>query len=240
MSRFRRSLLLVLVAVLAIGAILLGRWQLHRLADRRAANAELRMALAQPPVDLSGPVTDTMLGGRRIVARGVFDTANQVILRGRARNTLPGLHVVTAFRPVGGSPVWVLRGFVPSADASTPPDSILAPAAGIVSISGTAYTIPRTDDRGQPIGVAGRRSYRRLDRDELRSRIPGALDWYVILDGNASGPGRLAVVDQPTLDDGPHLSYAIQWFAIAAAIAAFGVIVIRRDGRASPRHRAAP
>jgi cytochrome oxidase assembly protein ShyY1 len=44
----------------------------------------------------------------------------------------------------------------------------------------------------------------------------------------------------PTLDDGPHLSYAIQWFAIAAAIAAFGVIVMRRGGRASPRPRAAP
>jgi cytochrome oxidase assembly protein ShyY1 len=239
-SRFRRSLLLLLLAVLVLGAILLGRWQLQRLADRRAANTDLRMALALPPVNLSGLVTDTMLDGRRIVARGAFDTAQQVVLRGRARNTLPGLHVVTAFRPDGGPPVWVLRGFVASADASTPPDTIPAPTAGTVTITGTAYAMPRTDDRGQPIGEGARRTYRRLDLDELRPRIPGSLAVYVIVDGGVSGPGALPHVDMPTLDDGPHLSYALQWFAIAAAIAAFGVIVMRRDGRASPRPRAAP
>jgi cytochrome oxidase assembly protein ShyY1 len=43
-----------------------------------------------------------------------------------------------------------------------------------------------------------------------------------------STPARVA---PPALDDGPHLSYAIQWFSFAA-IALVGSYVVVRRGRA--------
>jgi surfeit locus 1 family protein len=38
-------------------------------------------------------------------------------------------------------------------------------------------------------------------------------------------PRRL---EPPAIDDGPHLSYAIQWFAFAAMAMVFGVVLLKR------------
>lgn len=241
MSTFRRTAVLALVALLATGAILLGRWQLRRLHDRRASNVERIAALEAPPVRVGPGTTEAEADGRRITMQGEFDTARQVLLRGRVHRSAPGLHVVTAFRGEGGGPVvWVLRGFVYTPDGVTPPDTITAPTPGPVTVEGIAYRLPETDNGGQPIDAGAHRSYRRLDRTALNQLLPAALDLYIIESGDQAGPGRLPTAEPPLLDDGPHLSYAIQWFGIALAIAAFGIIVVRRDGRARPPRPSAP
>ncbi len=241
MSTFRRTAVLALIVLLATGAILLGRWQLRRLDDRRASNVERITALEAPPISVRPGTSEADADGRRVTMRGEFDPAMQVLLRGRVHRSAPGLHVVTAFRGEGGGPiVWVLRGFVYTPDGITPPDTIAAPTSGLVTVDGIAYRLPETDNGGQPIETGAHRTYRRLDRAALHALVPAALDLYVIESGDQSGPGRLPSAEPPTLDDGPHLSYAIQWFAIAFAIAAFGVIVVRRDGRARPPRPSAP
>jgi cytochrome oxidase assembly protein ShyY1 len=40
-------------------------------------------------------------------------------------------------------------------------------------------------------------------------------------------PRRL---EPPPVDEGPHLSYAIQWFLFAGLAAAFAVLVVGRTG----------
>ncbi len=241
MSTFRRTAVLALVVLLATGAILLGRWQLRRLHDRRASNVERIAALEAPPVAVGPGTSEADADGRRITMQGAFDPTMQVLLRGRVHRSAPGLHVVTAFRGEGGGPVvWVLRGFVYTPDGVTPPDTIAAPTSGPVTVEGIAYRLPETDNGGQPIDAGAHRSYRRLDRTALHELLPAALDLYVVASGDGTGPGRLPPAEPPLLDDGPHLSYAIQWFGIALAIAAFGVIVVRRDGRARPPRPSAP
>ena len=45
-------------------------------------------------------------------------------------------------------------------------------------------------------------------------------------------PGSLpALAPLPELSEGPHLSYAIQWFTFAAVAIVGGVILLRRDRR---------
>ncbi len=242
MSRSLRTLVLALIGALSIGAMLLGRWQLGRLDTRRAANEALLAARALPPVDLSLARTDSSdIAGRRVIARGAFDPAQQTLLRGRVHRSAPGLHVVTAFRIEGTSRIlWVLRGFVSSADGATPPDLVTPPVSGTATVRGVAFAIPVTNDSGQVLRHNGATTYRRLDRGVLAARSPNMVDAYLMLDGDASGPGRLPTVALPALDNGPHLYYAIQWFGIALAIATFGVIVIRRGGRAHVLPRAVP
>jgi cytochrome oxidase assembly protein ShyY1 len=36
--------------------------------------------------------------------------------------------------------------------------------------------------------------------------------------------------EPPLLDEGPHLMYAVQWFGIAVAVVAFGIIFVLRGG----------
>ncbi|MEO5826105.1 MAG: SURF1 family cytochrome oxidase biogenesis protein [Gemmatimonadales bacterium] len=241
MSTSRRTAVLALVAILTIGAMLLGRWQLRRLNDRRAGNVERIATLAAPAVRVIPGTSSADADGHRVTMLGEFDPTVQVLLRGRVHRSAPGLHVVTAFRGESGGPIiWVLRGFVYTPDGVTPPDTIAAPTSGAVTVEGIAYRLPETDNGGQPIDAGMHRTYRRLDRVALHTLLPAALDLYVIESGDQAGPGRLPTAEPPLLDDGPHLGYAIQWFGIALAIAAFGIIVVRRDGRARPPRPSAP
>lgn len=239
MSRTRRAALIVLLVALTTSALLLSRWQLRRLQQRRDNNAALLTARALPALDLRLGGTSPV-HGRRLRVHGSFDLGQQIALRGRVHDAAPGLEVATAFRIAGSTTtVWVLRGFVTSPDATTIP-SIPQPTPGVVTIEGLALPIPLTADAGQPL-IRGRdTTWRRLDRTELRRRTPESFDVYLLLAGDESGPGRLPSVAPPALDDGPHLSYALQWFGIALAIVAFGVIALRRGGRGSAPRLAAP
>ncbi len=237
MSLSRRVIFVVTVLAVAVTAISLGRWQLRRLQARRASNAILIAARERPPLELtSGGSPETPIdSGRRIVAHGTFQPRDEIVLRGRAQNDGPGLQVVTPFVLDSGGVLWVVRGFVASPDAVTPPDTIPAPAAGAVSIEGLALAVPVTRDSGAPLQHNGRTSWQRLDRGTLARLRPGSLPVYLLLAGDSTGPGHLLAIPPPELSDGPHLSYAIQWFGIALAVLTFGVIVLWRDGRVPSR-----
>ena len=243
MSYFRRVVLTTAVLAVAVTAIKLGRWQLRRLDQRRASNALLIAAGRKPPLELpngfaSGEAIDS---GRRVVARGRFDPTGQILLRGHVQNDGPGIQVVTPFVFDSSSAVlWVLRGFISSPDAVTPPDTIPAPTPGPVTITGLALGVPVTGDSGAPLLHNGVTTWKRLDRGTVRRFRRGSLDVYLLLAGEANGPGQLAVAAAPELNDGPHLSYAIQWFGIALAVLTFGVVVLWRDGRASSPRLEAP
>lgn len=234
MSRSRGWLLIVVVAVLAAVAVRLGVWQLDRLGTRRDGNARLLDARAQPPIDLD---TSAPAPGRRAIARGRFEPSGQLLLRSRVHRAAPGLHVVSPFRvEATGTVLWVLRGFVPAADGVRA-DSIPGPDPRVVTIHGELHPLPTTDNAGQPVASNGDTTWRRFDEGVARHRRPEAVPLLLYLEDSATGVGRLAPVEPPTLDNGPHLSYALQWFAIAIAIMGFGVYALRKP---SGRERAPP
>lgn len=233
MSRSRQWLLAAAVLLLAGTAVRLGVWQTERLVQRRAANALLRAARAQPPIDLG---TTLASAGRRAVARGHFETTGELLLRSRVHRAAPGLHVVSPFRLDGAGSVWVLRGFVPAADG-VQPNSVAAADVGTVEIRGELQALPNTDDRGQPVVTNADTTWRRLDALVAGERRTDAPPLILYLEGGEAGPGRLAAVEPPQLDDGPHLSYALQWFAIALAILVFGAYALRKP---IDRERAPP
>jgi surfeit locus 1 family protein len=115
--------------------------------------------------------------------------------------------------------VLVHRGFVASPDAAT----IDAPAhreAPDGALEGLALPIPAGSSDGgggAPISANGRETWRRLDLAALRSRLPYPVyETYVLVELPAGGGGAPRRIPPPSLDEGPHLNYAIQWFAFAA------------------------
>jgi cytochrome oxidase assembly protein ShyY1 len=238
-SSFGRKLLVVLIGILCLTALGLARWQWQRHLVRTDSNSRLLAAGTLPPISLgteTAPDGATMFG-RTVIATGAFLPDSQLVLRGRVHQSAPGVHVVTPFRLESGAAIWVLRGFVHAPDALKPSVPIAGPASGQLSISGLMMPLPVTTDRGQPVASSsGDTTWRRLDREMALERLPGALDGYLILTGGEQGPGQLPSAEPPTLDAGPHFSYAIQWVCIAIAIAAFGFIALRRrdPSRAQP------
>jgi surfeit locus 1 family protein len=228
MSRSWKGFVVLALLVAAVCARL-GLWQLDRLADRRAANAEALAARAAPEVVLAPGALGPELAGRRVRVTGEFDRAAEVVIRGQAWDGGPGIRLVTPLR-IEGSDTLVLvdRGFVKS------PDALRADVSGLDepgrrTVRGLAYPLALREDGGQPLERDGSVTWRGLDRDALRARIPlpVAAVWVLETPDSTlpSWPRRMAA---PALDDGPHLSYALQWFAFALiGVVGAGVVAVR-------------
>jgi surfeit locus 1 family protein len=224
---------MALLLLAAAGFARLGVWQLDRLRERRAAAVRIAAARAAPPVTLP-PVPDDVgaLAEHRVVAHGRYDHAREIIIRGDALQGVPGVRVVTPLLlGEGGPAILVDRGFLPAPDAVTV-DLHGSEEPGERAARGIALPVP--GGPGEPVDHGGRTTWRRLDLAELRQRLPYALVPVYIRQTPDSSLARFPRREAlPPLDDGPHLSYAIQWFLFAGLAVAFAFLVIGgRRGRA--------
>ena len=227
-----RYLLLVIALLLATLFVRLGFWQLSRLHDRRAENRRAMAGRAGEVLDLNrGRPAVQDADNHRVIVRGEYDRAHEIVLRGHVYRELPGVHVVTPLRISGSdSAVMVNRGFFPSPDATfADTDSLNEP--GEVTIRGIAFTLPQSADSGGPVTSNGKETWRRLDLAALRARTPYPLmGLYILQSPDSLLPRYPRRLDPPPLDDGPHLSYAIQWFAFATIAVIGGLIFLFRKG----------
>ena len=219
---------MALLLLAAAGFVRLGVWQLDRLHQRRAANAETMTARAAPPVTLTvGVSPPESLAERRVAAEGRYDQERDVIIRGEALQGSPGVFVVTPLLlgPEGPA-VLVKRGFLPAPDAVTVNlEGLHEP--GEVTVRGIALPVP--SGSGAPIEHGGRTTWRRLDLAALRARLPyELLPVYIQQIPDSSLPRFPRRVAPAPIDEGPHLSYAIQWFLFAGMAGAFAVLVVGR------------
>jgi surfeit locus 1 family protein len=236
MPRARGFLFFGITLVLAGIFTRLGIWQLSRLNERRAGNREVAARRALPPVSLdtgAAPVVPESLDHRRVRVSGEYDPAGELVLRGQSEQGVAGVRLVTPLRIAGkDSAVLVQRGFVPSPDAMTVDPSTVR-ESGSVTVSGIVSLLPPTDPRADARTLDGRTTWRRIDLTAARRLVPYPLLPLVILQTPDSGlPPSPRRDEAPSLDDGPHLSYAIQWFAFATTALVVGVLVgLRGAGR---------
>jgi surfeit locus 1 family protein len=239
------AVLFVLLA--AAVCVRLGFWQLDRLEQRRAYNAALQAAMAQPPLVLDEATFAAVARDpdgylyRRVRVAGIYRPELGLVLRGRSLEGRPGVNAVSGLALAGGGTVLVDRGWVPSTDGATVEPSVVR-AAGPAAVDGILQPLARTADAGTPAPVAvggdTLRTYRRLDAAEA-GRLAGdaVLPLYVrALPGGdaAAGPPHPPALAE--LGEGSHLGYAVQWFSFAAiAITGLLVLLLRPSGRGETR-----
>jgi surfeit locus 1 family protein len=224
-----RARLVLSIGFLIVAAVCarLGIWQVHRLRERRAANAVAQAARSAPIITLGAPPANADPVGRRVRVRGRYDHAHDIVLRGREYSGVPGVEIVSPLLlDSSAGAVLVNRGFVPAPDAATAyPDSLREPGEHWVE----GIALPIGSGGGLPLQRQEQGSWARLDLPALRGRLPYPIRAFYIQQSPDTGlprfPRRL---DPPVLDDGPHLSYAIQWFAFAFIALVFAVIVVRQ------------
>ena len=187
----RRDVLGALVALaVAIVCVRLGFWQLDRLGQRRARNAMVAARLALPPLEVQRGTSPDSARNRRLIAHGVYDYPHERIGPGKSFDGTPGVALVTPLRLADSSVVFVDRGWVPSPDARHV-DQARYRESDTASVEGVGIVPP-----------------------------PGGSDVPFILQqsGLAAPRGLPRRWPPPALDNGPHLSYAIQWFSFALII----------------------
>ncbi len=222
----------VLVVVAVVVMVNLGFWQLRRLDERRAFNADVVARGDQPVVEIGELLdepgfTPDNASWRRATASGTW-LPQQVVVFNRTQNGVAGDNVVTALTMDDGSTVLVNRGFVPL--GVEPP----APPAGDVDVTGTVR--PSQDRRTGELsdGELAITEVRRIDIDRLAPQFPGDVA-PVYLDLVSSDPAVDATDPQPVpapeLGEANHLSYAGQWFIFSIAVVVGWVFAVRRSLR---------
>lgn len=220
-TRARDITLVVVAVVFAAVCISLGFWQLRRLAWRRALNAHVERRLSEPALSVDSLPRDSAgLHYRQVIVRGTYDYAHQIVLADRTRNGSPGVNVVTPVRiPGHDTALLVTRGWVYAPDGVRTDLSRWREAD---TVDGIGYARPLSVPYGGSPTLAERPgAYRWLDLKALRASIPYPVyPFSVVLEGDTTGTASVEQhtpprVPPPPLDEGPHRSYAIQWFSFA-------------------------
>lgn len=229
MTRVRLVLFVGFAAILAAICVRLGFWQISRLHQRRAYNALVRSRLDSAEVDLSALPADSTARFRRVRLTGTPDYAHEMIWAARIHNGSPGVNFLTPYRiPGHDSAVLVNRGWVYAPDGATVDQARWRDTA--TTLTGFVELFP--DAKGATF--ASRPSViSRLSYDVVAKRLPYPLSHrYVAMIGDSvMAPDRIARLTLPPLDEGPHFSYAVQWFSFAlVAVIGAAYVVTRPRG----------
>lgn len=212
----------ILTATAAAVCVRLGIWQLDRLAQRRTQNATVLARGSLPVVSVSMVQSDdtTASHWRRVHIRGVADYAGEVVHATRSQAGSPGVHLLTPVRPLDGAwgdtAVLVLRGFVYAADGRTF-DRIKAREADTLDLDALVISYP-VPTPGQVQMQTAARAVRLLNRDTIATLTRHPLAPFVLLalgDTTMADITKATRVPPPSPSEGPHESYAMQWFGFA-------------------------
>jgi len=226
--------LLVVAAIITM--VNLGFWQLRRLDDRQAFNADVEASYDQPPLSLDDVVeelvesTPSDLEWRPVEVSGTYLPDETVFVVNRSQGGRAGRNVVVPLLLDDGRILLVNRGFVPLADD---PPAVPGTVGSTVEVTGRVRPSQQrglgqlTDPAdGDLVEV------QRIDLDRLAPQLPGdVVPFYVDL-SSSSPPERTPYpepVAAPRLGEGNHLSYAVQWFVFATAVAIGWVLAVRRS-----------
>ena len=231
-SRSRRVAVVVIALVVAATCVNLGLWQLRRLDERRTLNARILDRRSAASISIEGVSENAGAEPYRpAAARGTYDVENEVLVYGRSLDGEAGHLVVTPLVLSGGGAVLVVRGWVPFAMQAAPVRRAAPPAnevrfrGSLVPDEGDGSVSPDTDGVVRVLDVRGIASSLPYDVFPLPLQLA---------EQTPPQPGSLPTpVPLPELSEGPHLSYAIQWFIFACVALVGAVILLRRDRRAA-------
>jgi cytochrome oxidase assembly protein ShyY1 len=225
----RRWLLFGLFAVLlAVTCWRLGVWQFDRLAEQKAENAIIRRNLQEPPVPAARvmgpghPLPEQQIW-RKVSVTGTYDMADETLVRYQVRNGTPGVTVLTPLRTVNGATVLVDRGWMRTSNDPRAPVHPPPPAPGLVTVTGWALPDQSSGDPDDITPIQGEvrlvssRGFTGLTRGPV-------MHGYISAQSERPAPARTLVqAAPPQLSNGPHFSYALQWWFFATlAVGGFG------------------
>ena len=195
----------VVCAAAVFAMVQLSMWQLRRLDERRDFNSAVSERLAAEPVPLTDPSALTLDDEwTNVIVTGTFDDTEQLEPSAGAYRVIGRLNLAD------GQSVLVERGTVPTTAEDAPP-----PPAGTVEVVGHIRRTP--SDHGVLAPADG--SAARVMMVQATSSDP------------ADSPELSPLPPPDTSDEGPHLSYAVQWVIFAICVAIGWVLAVRRSGR---------
>lgn len=221
---------LSLTVVFAVVASLFGLWQWDRREQAVAKIEQVTAYYDREPVPLEGIVLETQSAVRSsewlpVSVSGEYKVSDQVLVRTRPRSGSVGFEVLVPLLLSTGETIVVNRGWVPTGEEDDSPDLVPAPPSGQVTVIGRLRPPePALPGRSAPTGQVASID---LAAFQLLVDYPLSQSFYLELVRESPAPELTPVgFLKPVPDEGPHLSYTLQWFvfAIMAFIAYFWLL----------------
>lgn len=222
------------VAGMVAAMVAAGLWQLSRLAERRDDNARIEAVRDLPPVEVDEAADLAGLEDHRpVLVAGTYRVDDEILVANRSVEGQPGFWRATPLELPDGSTVAVVRGFVPRRLPVGTTEADVAPPAGAVVVEGRAFdSVPGGLVAGRDEGETPQVT--RMDLDAVREASGvDVADRWVRLRAQEPSQTLPAPVPDEDLNDGPHLSYAFQWFFFSAGTVVVYGLILRRAVRRS-------
>lgn len=212
----------IAASVVALGVVA-GLWQFGRYQVRADALSAAQAAQRLPVVPWSHVVTGSELPEwRTVTLTGHFESESVTALRGRTVEREATLQYLVWFISENRA-VLVNAGWVPREAALD-----VALPTGEVTLEGTVRA-QEPDDGKRGEGAT------RITALQMPTPSAAAQPGWLMVREPCDEAGCLGTplqpVPPPQLSLGPHLSYAFQWWLLAAAAPVITVAVLRRDAR---------
>ena len=220
---FLKTLVALALIVLCVWA---AQWQYNRGVDRHARNTIIQERIARDPIEL-GQIDSVLANNewQSIVTTGSFDQKKQILLRNRYSEGKYGYEVLTLFTSTSGEKFWVDRGWVQAgATATTPPDVTSVPA-GEVTITGR-FRLDSSLPRGSFFALPGS-GEDLVSQLNAQSQLNTEKYYLDLLSGSEPSLTPAVTAQLPSLSDGPHMAYALQWLFFGGLVI-YGRFLIRR------------
>ena len=227
---------MVAIALVAVGCAL-GSWQLRRMHQKESMLAEVASVIANRTARPLGVAADATRsrGYDWAAGEGRFLTQAAWLLDNQQREGRPGVRVFRLFQPEGGMPLLVEMGWLPVGAGREMPVVGAAPEGRMV-IRGLLLPPP---SRGLMSGAEsatsdGQHLVIGLDAARIAARagLPAIAPRVLRLDPALPiGHARDLDVLPNTLPPERHLGYAVQWFALAAAVLVIALLLTLRHRR---------
>lgn len=222
------ALLKSLIALALVVLCLWGaQWQYHRGVDRHARNTVIEERITRDAIALSE--IDGNLENNEwqtVSTSGSFDQSQQILLRNRYSEGKYGYEVLTLFTSTTGKKFWVDRGWVQAGATATTPPVITKVPDSEVNITGRFRldsSLPRGSFFALPNSGEGL-----VSELNAQSQMDTEKFYIDLLSGSDPSLTPDVPAQLPSLSDGPHMAYALQWLFFGG-LAIYGRFLIRRS-----------
>ncbi|WP_300343168.1 SURF1 family protein [Nesterenkonia sp.] len=209
---------LTVCVIFAVACFFLGQWQLDR---REAALEEINRVVQNydqdpaPYAQLREVFADPAAEDEWTVVsmRGEYLPEHQRLARNRGHAGQVGYEQVVPFREEStGDVLAVSRGWLPTAsDDGSRPAFDPAPPDGAVEVVARLKPAEPQIDRGAPEGQIASIDVEALSAELELDMVAGS---YALMAEESPQPAEAPYqLARPSLDEGPHLSYSLQWVA---------------------------
>ena len=244
--------LLLIAALLFVGLLALGGWQVQRLSWKQALIARVEQQLQAPPVPVPGPsawpgINRTADEYRRVQLSGRFDHERETLVR--ASTALgSGFWVLTPLQTASGFWVLINRGFIPTEQRNSLAERAEAGeqrVSGLLRLSEAGGTLLQANDalagRWYSRDVAAIAASKGLTAAAGATIAPYFVDAALADDGAATKTGSWPRAGLTVLNfHNNHVVYAVTWFVLAAMVAAAAAYLFWSERLLQRRPRASP